>query len=384
MEPNGFVELEGASAAAIQDAAKRMWASLAAGSIPEDGIATGTAIMQACVGNLVVVLDSEEELGKCTERIGAVAQTHPVRSIFLYPDKELAAGQVKTTVSALCTMASPRGTHLCAERIIMAAATDMLDRLHQTILGLMVEDLPRIVWWHRRSIATSTLWHQLAMHVDHVIVDTRHLQAGPGGLAAMVQSMHEAGDTCVSDINWGRITPWREMTAQFFDLPERRSLLSRIVNVTVTVARPPEEEMPTSALLYVAWLADRLEWKDPHMLSASDADCLSRVCWTDTAGNGVETRIVYTDCPGHGHLLARVEIETHGIRGSRFTLVRTCDMRTAVASVRIEDGEPVTKVVSLDPMPAHVLISNELSYPGRDHGYEQALHVAATLMEGPR
>ena len=68
----------------------------------------------------------------------------------------------------------------------------------------------------------------------------------------------------VTDMNWGRLTPWREMVAGFFDPPNIRPYLDRIGHVNIEYAMPESHHGPinrSQALLVAGWLASRLGWE---------------------------------------------------------------------------------------------------------------------------
>ena len=44
----------------------------------------------------------------------------------------------------------------------------------------------------------------------------------------------------MTDMNWGRLTPWREMVAGFFDAPNMRPYLDRIGRINLEYALPED------------------------------------------------------------------------------------------------------------------------------------------------
>lgn len=65
----------------------------------------------------------------------------------------------------------------------------------------------------------------------------------------------------ISDLSWSRLTPWRELVAQFFDAPAQVAQLAEISSVTVSYeALAGAADNGRQALLLVGWLAARLGW----------------------------------------------------------------------------------------------------------------------------
>jgi hypothetical protein len=76
---------------------------------------------------------------------------------------------------------------------------------------------------------------------------------------------HKQSRVALSDFNWTRQAPWRELVAQFFDSATLRPYLMGIDRVTVEYAAGEEEEPVNTAQAYllIGWLASRLGWSLP-------------------------------------------------------------------------------------------------------------------------
>ena len=66
----------------------------------------------------------------------------------------------------------------------------------------------------------------------------------------------------ISDLNWARLTSWRGLLADFYDVPEYRAALEEIDKVCITYVAPQTDEtaIAPQALLMAGWLASRLQW----------------------------------------------------------------------------------------------------------------------------
>ena len=75
---------------------------------------------------------------------------------------------------------------------------------------------------------------QILRVTQHVIVDPARFTAAGADLRSLAAWMEkQSGRIRVSDLNWARATPWREIMAQSFDSPERRPYLDRIRGVHI-------------------------------------------------------------------------------------------------------------------------------------------------------
>ena len=90
-------------------------------------------------------------------------------------------------------------------------------------------------------------------------------------------------ECALSDLNWGRITPWRQLISQFFDVPEYRTYLSGVTSIEIEhcvapIATQMRTEMgdvspnPARALLLAGWLKERLGWSLGEDISNNDRD----------------------------------------------------------------------------------------------------------------
>jgi glucose-6-phosphate dehydrogenase assembly protein OpcA len=208
-------------------------------------------------------------------------------------------------------------------------------------------------------------------------------------------------------LNWARLTPWRELTAELFDDPLRRPLLRHVHTLQVGYAsyRPdgtdgrPRESQVAAALLYVGWLAGRLGWtlsgatweqdeaglsttfRRPGALPADVSEALN--------APGPAVRVVFQPRPCRS--VAEVGLENVTIEASEgpdkdpviFTLTRTSGETAAegVCATRIREGsrEIQMRTVALPYPPVATLLGDELDYQRRDALYEGSLLVARRL-----
>jgi glucose-6-phosphate dehydrogenase assembly protein OpcA len=117
--------------------------------------------------------------------------------------------------------------------------------------------------------------------VDHVVVDSAQFSDPTAGLFHLAQlyrqhpttatpkrqegqkrsSSFSAPSYALGDLNWGRLTPWRSLTAQFFDNRGFLPALNTIDTVVVAYDYPANQQPDhTQPLLLVGWLAACLNW----------------------------------------------------------------------------------------------------------------------------
>jgi glucose-6-phosphate dehydrogenase assembly protein OpcA len=185
----------------------------------------------------------------------AIASTNPCRIVTLCPTVGEDEG-VQAQVSAYCPV-QKRNNHalVCCEYITLRGTASALERVGGIISALAIAGLPKFVWWKASPIPEYNLFQRLSTLADTVIVDsstfrlpeTDLLQTGQLATAAIP----------VADLNWARLAPWQELTAEAFDAPERRASIGEIDEVAIDY----EQGNATQALMYLGWFASRLQWK---------------------------------------------------------------------------------------------------------------------------
>lgn len=386
------VILDSADSSKIEEAIKGLWRDTAA----VDGAARTVAeetepmvqvapLLRACVLNLVCVVDNARELEDTLKTVGEISESYPVRSIILVCDDSMPSEATASEVGSPCTQASSEHPHASCETIVVRAGIDAFEGLHQTASALFVEDLRRYLWWEPLSRLKGKLYQRLITSVDRIILDSRRSKEEPDAFDAVIAAVEDPHSPPVSDLNWGRITPWREITAQLFDSPRLTPALNGIVRLDITYANQPEGELYGSALFYAAWIASVLQWEvlgtdDEDKDGQPETDETEVLCRRPDR-RLVKVRLFNVPRPGSEGRLVQVRIVSNRPSAAEFIIGRSDDMMTASIIARVGGTETISSCVSLEPQPHHKLIVNELNFAGRDHLYEHALPLAAQLLK---
>ena len=119
----------------------------------------------------------------------------------------------------------------------------------------MVPDLPVVVWCRQKSALrrdTNATQHEglesLFALATKVILDTR----GPNPPEAIeVLRSWKNGGRIVADLQWTRLTPWREAISGAFDDPQLLALRDNFQTIEIVHAEPTP---PSSAFYLAGWL----------------------------------------------------------------------------------------------------------------------------------
>lgn len=241
------------------------------------------ALIRSCTLNFVVVLPRADLIPQAADTAAALTLRHPCRIFLVGAEPQAESGKLESSVSALCHIPTPGGRHICCEQVTVVALGDAVRRLTQLILGLLIPDVPLVVWWRSGLSFDLPLFQGLTHVADRLIVDTAEFDTPAAALARLARLLKQR-PLALADLAWNRLTCWRELTAQFFDAAQQRPYLDRLDRVAVEAgggALPPE------GLLWLGWLASRLGWT-PTGARAADG---GYVCTFDSRAGGVNAEV---------------------------------------------------------------------------------------------
>jgi glucose-6-phosphate dehydrogenase assembly protein OpcA len=213
----------------------------------------------ARVLNLVVVIDREWK-GEISNRLDRIGRDNPARTILIVVEDG------KKDLDALATLVhdSPDalgGNTVFRERIEIDVGTEQLDHLDTIIYPVLATEVGTVVWSpHGHPEAVDAL-RGLA---NTVLIDSLEI---PDWREALARISELSDDADVSDLAWLRSNPWRERVAAAFDPVIWRPELDAINRVSVRM----HPGSTLAALLWLGWLASRLEWQ-PHVMELDTAD----------------------------------------------------------------------------------------------------------------
>ncbi len=340
------------------------------------------AVTRTCVLNLIVVTGGGRAAEHATETVARLTGRHPNRAFVISAAPNARKDVLDAWVQTHCQMPSAGRPQVCGEQITIEARGTAVDRVAGTLLPLLVPDVPVMLWWPRGEPAGDPRFLKFADIVDRVIVDSATFAAPEAGLARMAALLdHDGGQrgagTTISDLSWSRLTPWRELTAQFFDAPALVPHLAEITRVTVDyAARAGEAADRSQALLLVGWLAARLGWHTAGPISEQSGITTLRLASASGEPIAVELR----PAAPADDVLDRLSALAIECRRAHFSIARDHTPDCAVARSEIEGMQPIQRKVRLERLDEAELIGEELRLLGHDQTFEAVLKVTAGLV----
>ncbi len=309
----------------------------------------------------------------------AIASRNPCRIIALCPVVGEDEG-VTAQVSAYCPIQKQSSnTLVCCEYITLKGTVDALERVGGIVPALFISGLPKFLWWKATPDTSQGLFKRLAAVCNSVIVDSSGFAETEKNLLS-VQKLLEAG-TPVADLNWRRLSAWQELTAEAFDPPERRAALKEVDRVTIDY----EKGNPAQALMFLSWLASRLQWHPvSYQEEGGDYD-IKRIYFVTEDQRKVEAELAGVPTADSGEIpgdLVALRLTSTNLEADCCTVL--CSETTGCMRMEAGGGAQSCRFEQVTPLSeqkAEVLLSQQLQRWGTEALYEESLVITAQILK---
>ncbi len=361
-----------ANVAEIEAGLTAMWRSAA------EATESKSAVTRASALTLLIYLDRPQEARDVSNMLAEVTRQNPCRSALMVMDPQGGPPCLMASVSAHCHLAAEGGKQICSEQITLNARGETGPELISVVLPLTLSGLPIYFWWRAESFDMPAYFDQILRVTQHVIVDSARFSAvGPDlrMLAAWLDK--NSGRIRLTDLNWARATPWREVIAQCFDSPDRRPYLRRIRELRIEYEMESERLTAQRAqgLLLTAWLATRLGWQ--FRRGESRGENLPRALFFQSDAGEVKAERVLREVSGRGSgVCFSLEIKADG---ARFSFSRGPDGKVVRTLAEVPGQPPIGQTVRIEAGEEVEILNNELMLAGHDRVYEEAMAMVAQM-----
>ncbi len=311
----------------------------------------------------------------------AISATNPCRIIALCPHAGVDRG-VEAQVSAYCPMDKKnRNTLICCEYITISGTQEALERTGGLISELVLTDLPKYLWWKATPDLHNVLFKRLTTNNTAVIFDSCAFSEPLTDLLGM-KTLIENGMT-VSDLNWQRIAPWQELTAEAFDPPEKRASIKDIDQVSLNY----EKGNPSQAFLFLGWMASRLNWKPVSFAQEGGDYDLMRIKFVNKDQHLIETELAGIPVADWGEIPGDLEaLKLSSTNPNSQCAIIVCSATSEC--IRMEAGGDaqnyeIMQVSPLTDQKAEFLLGQQLKRWGRDMLFEESLDITAQILRSP-
>lgn len=170
------------------------------------------------------------------------------------------------------------------------------------------------------------------------------------------------------------------INSRSFDPPERRVTLREVDRVTIDY----EKGNPAQALMFLGWLASRLQWQPVSLVMEGGDYDLHRVYFTTQDLRSVEAELaaIPTATPGEvqGDLID-LKLASTNLEADCCTVL--CSETRGCMRMEAGGGAQSCRVQQVTPLmdqKAETLLSQQLQRWGRDRLFEESLAVTAEIL----
>ena len=393
----------------VEEELSRLW------HISADNMRTGqNTNVRTSVLNLVICAPDIESAQRASALLRDLSSTHLARvTILILDNSDTTPSATFSWVTLRCFSVISDIMRHCFEQTTIMATGNAVRSIANIIQPLLKPDLPAYLWWVGDPPSDDTVFNNLVELSSRVIVDSTSFFNPEQDIHTLALIRQATPDCALSDLNWGRITPWRQLIVQFFDIAEYRPFLDGVTSIEIEhAAAPLATQMrteqgdvspnPACALLLAGWLKARLGWsittdhvKNIHdtasgtyhwTMARSHSQKLSsprsrtgKLATTPRSSIDIRPQVQSQMRPG-SICLVRLISYADG-KHATFTINREGDPDLVLTSVKLSDEVRPQRTVSLAA--AHKeseLLHDELEIMGHDYLFEQTLEELTELL----
>jgi len=336
-------------------------------------------VTRVTVLNLIIYAPGETTYGRLNETVAELTKHHPGRVVLIVIEPDAAPTTLDAQVTAICHPTSGGRKQVCCEEVLVSAGAETVKGLPSLVDALLTPDLPTALWWRDLPRLDAPLFNRLASSSDHVILDSLYFEDPVKGLFQLDRFIKSNRHTSFSDLNWGRLTPWRSLIAAFFDVRDFNPYLFKLNDIAIEYGLGPRSDQaaPARAWLLAAWLASNLGWE--FVAAARAEDHSERLLFQKGDRKiAVELRGQITDETRKGTLIS-VKLSADADPPAKFIVSKTEDRHRFETREEIAGVTSIGKVDRVDEFTEVYLVGAELELLGRDFHYEQALDTVAKI-----
>jgi glucose-6-phosphate dehydrogenase assembly protein OpcA len=346
------------------------------------------AVLRARVANLLVFVSNNAALDDLHEMLGELTAIHPSRVLAMLGLREATDEDIVMSVESICQTDKRSGARrLSCEEITLKACGKFVVELPSAALPLLMPDLSTFLWWCNAPHSSDKVLDKLLRATDRLVIDSAEF-ANPEVELSEINKLFNSKDydhVGVSDLNWARLTFWRGLLADFYDVAAYRDSLDSVDSVQIDYVPPEHDEtaLAPQALLFAGWLASRLGWRlaDEQPNQQRD-ESLSFKFQVMEGSSAREIKLVLNRVergerkPGR---LVLVELRS-ALEGS-FKVARSDDNLYVLAEAKLGRRTHRGRVLPVRNRSAAQLLSREMEILCNDQIYQEAVAVAAKMID---
>jgi glucose-6-phosphate dehydrogenase assembly protein OpcA len=375
---------------------------------------TQNTSVRTSILNLVICASDLESAQNASRLLRDLSSTHLARvTIVILDHSNSTPPAVSSWVTLRCFSAISDTMRHCFEQTTLLAAGSATRFIANVLQPILKPDLPVYLWWIGDPPGDDPIFNKIVALSNRAIVDSTSFFNQEQDIHTLSLIRQVLPDCALSDLNWGRLTPWRELVVQFFDVMEYRPYLAGITSIEIEhaaapLASPTRTELgdvspnPACALLLAGWLKGRLGWSlasnPQHNIRdtasgtyhwqmeraaipvlASPRAKTARLGIIQGASIDIRPQVQSNMRPG-SICLVRLTSSIEG-KQATFTINREGDPDHVLTSVILsQETRPQRTVILAASHKESELLHDELEIMGHDYLFEQTLEEMTNLL----
>ncbi len=357
--------------------------------------------VRTSVLNFVICAPDTESAHYASKLLRSLPTMHLARAIIVVLDeKEDVPDVFDSWVTLRCFSMISDMMRYCFEQTTIFTSGKATRGLPGVLSTVLKSNMPvYMLWLGDTRKENDSIFRRVAEMCQRVVVDSATFFEPEQDMRHLANYCVENPEVALSDLNWGRLTPWRRLIAQFFDMPDYFPFLKGIEQIEIEHTAAPlagpsvsvesgVSPNPTAALLLAGWLKDRLALSQGHTNQHDELyDTLTGTYrWIVEPPEGssqavLEVRpFIRTDLRPGSINLVRLTCHSENEQ-ALFTIKRDADADYVVTSAEILGEKRLVRTVNL---PARYnegdLLRNELEITVHDELFEQVLQEIDRLL----
>jgi len=360
-----------------------LWKQISGEETLEDDV----AVLRARVANLLVFVTNAALLDEAHQMMLELTTIHPSRVLMMLGAREAPDLDIEMSVESFCQTDKRSGARrLCCEEVTLRAQGSFVAELPSAALPLLVSDLSTFLWWRDVVETTDKVLVNLLRAADRLVIDSAEFKDTQRDLVE-IDRLFAGGHSRhvgISDLNWARLTSWRGLLADFYDVAAYQTWLDNIDHVRVDYVGPerdPESVAP-QAFLIAGWLASRLQWKlaDEQQTQKNSQTISFNFRSKDDRDIKLELNRVERGERKPGRLV-EVELRANAEIPASFRVARSADNLRLLTEAKLGSNTQRGRVLPVRNRSAAQLLSREVEILCNDQIYQEAVAMAANMID---
>ncbi len=208
--------------------------------------------------NLIITCHNRNNFENIMETIPDITEHHPGRIITVFIDTERKDEKITSLISAFCHPPREDGIQICCELISLETGPEGEKHLPGTLLPLLLPDLPVYLWSADNRVLNHPNLGPFQKNIERTILNSPATFTTIKDFTLFLRHTLFAADVSkISDLQWARLTNWRETIARLFD-GQSTAKLSQIRQVRILYSG---KDFSSTAFFLAGWLSSRLGWQ---------------------------------------------------------------------------------------------------------------------------